>query len=115
LGYWKSITESFDVRVAQTVSQEARFYTNPSDTFGRQIPTSIESDLADQKIEMFSLNAVDLVPLERERVKFKSVEIDEGEQESIAAVFNDLFPDCLICLIDAAAIRCTVMVGKGKQ
>jgi len=112
LGYWQSIVSSYDIKIAETVFGEARFYENSS---GRMLPTDLPTNKVNHDIEVFDLDAIDLSALEHECRRMKAPEIDDGERESIAAVITEKFPDCRVCLIDRAAITCTVMVGRGGQ
>lgn len=112
LGYWKSIVESYDIKIAGKVFGEAHFYENSS---GRMLPTDLPTNKANHEIEVFDLDAIDLNPLLNECRRIKAPEIDDGERESIAAIFTEKYPDCKLCLIDRAAITCTVMVGRGGQ
>jgi len=111
LDIWVKFLALNQVFLAQTVvDDEVSFYrTGPYDLKSKEY-IDLSEDVSTGRLTVVSLDAKDIQPMLTELERMHAPLIDPGETETIAASYLNYPDDLQVCLVDAAAIKCAVML-----
>lgn len=102
---WQVLVNNYDVMISETVVEECEFYNDPITKKKIIIDLKNSTEIGIFAFEASKLSEIDSI------LRKKGRSIDDGEKESIAAVYNKIYPDAILCLAERAAIISAVLLG----
>jgi hypothetical protein len=111
IGLWDKVVATIDIHLAQTVVDEAHFWT---DAAGERQEIDLRPDTEAKRITVFAMDAVELASFLARFDPVYRPEIDPGEMESIAWMEKSK-EEYVFSSADLAVYRVLGLLGRGDQ
>lgn len=109
LGIWDIFINKWPVVLAETVVGQAEYIEDPYTL--KRTYLHLNNYSKSGEIKEISINASDIIDMQKKLQMFNPPLIHSGEIESIAVAYLDIQDILLLCLADKAAIHCAVFLG----